>query len=396
METTTVKAHGLDGSLTEPDWPPLTLAELRTLFLRFSQLGEPVEIAFVSPRPLSAAGMVRTRQGMVFVKRHARSVRDAAGLREEHRFMAHLRAKGAQVPRVLADGAGETAVELCDWTYEVHEPAAGVDLYRDAISWTPFFCAAHARQAGETLANLHRAAEGFAAPRREVQPLVASFTIFAVQNPGAQLEKYLQARPLLAEHASVRKCAVEALDLLEPFHAELRPLLADLPALWTHNDLHPSNLLWSGPGEDARAAAAIDFGLADRTNAVHDLASAIERSMVGWLELVAHPDRPEDLAVHLDHMAALLDGYTSVRRLSEAEAAALAPMTALCHAEFALSEADYFLGALHAEERARMAYDGWLVGHARWFHGAAGTRLLDAIRQWERSRAHRSAGVEPR
>jgi hypothetical protein len=56
-------------------------------------------------------------------------------------------------------------------------------------------------------------------------------------------------------------------------------------------------------------------------------------------------------------------------------------MTALCHAEFALSEADYFLGALHSEEKAVMAYDGWLVGHARWFHSAAGQKLLDALRR---------------
>ena len=46
-------------------------------------------------------------------------------------------------------------------------------------------------------------------------------------------------------------------------------------------------------------------------------------------------------------------------------------MTALCHAEFALSEADYFLSALHSEEKARVASDDYLVGHARWFRGAA-------------------------
>ena len=85
------------------------------------------------------------------------------------------------------------------------------------------------------------------------------------------------------------------------------------------------------------------------------------------------------MPVHLDHLHALLDGYESVRPLSAEEAAALAPMTALCHAEFALSEADYFLGVLHSEEKARMAYDGWLVGHARWFRGPRPRKLLDAI-----------------
>ena len=43
-----------------------------------------------------------------------------------------------------------------------------------------------------------------------------------------------------------------------------------LEPLWTHNDLHASNLLWSAGGDNAQAAAIIDFGLADRTNAVHD------------------------------------------------------------------------------------------------------------------------------
>jgi len=27
-----------------------------------------------------------------------------------------------------------------------------------------------------------------------------------------------------------------------------------------------------------------------------------------------------------------------------------------------------------------MAYDGWLVGHAQWFHSKAGERFLDSVR----------------
>jgi len=64
-------------------------------------------------------------------------------------------------------------------------------------------------------------------------------------------------------------------------------------------------------------------------------------------------------------------------------------MTALCHAEFALSEADYFLRVLHSAEKARMAHDGYLVGHARWFRSDAGSRMLDAIRRCANERAGR-------
>ena len=147
-------------------------------------------------------------------------------------------------------------------------------------------------------------------------------------------------------------------------------------------DLHGSNLFWSNAGFDAEATSVVDFGLADRTNAVHDLAHAIERNIVEWLALPKEPAHGEKVPVHLDHMLALLDGYEEVRLLSPEEAAALAPMTALCHAEFALTEADYFLGVLHSDTRARVATERYLVGHAKWFRSSAGQRILDALRNW--------------
>jgi len=392
----TAKAHGMDGTLVEPDWPPLTLDELRALLSLFPDIGEPIAILSVSPRPFSAASVVSTHSGRVFIKRHHHLVRDRAGLLEEHRFLAHLMGQGAAVPRVLKSASGETAIEIGEWTYEVHGTPEGIDLYEDAISWTPFQSVHHARSGGQALARLHLAAEGFAAPRRKPWPLVAGFTIFAAEGPGAELSRYLGARPALAGHRAVRACAEKALHLLAPIHQELAPLLPALKPLWTHNDLHASNLLWSDAGDNAQATAIIDFGLADRTNAAHDLAQAIERNIVEWLALVENPARPEDVPIHFDHLYALLDGYESVRLLSKEEAAALAPMTALCHTEFALTEADYFMGVLHSEEKARVAYDDYLVGHARWFRSAAGDSLMTALRQWARERAWRSRGAARR
>jgi Ser/Thr protein kinase RdoA (MazF antagonist) len=223
-------------------------------------------------------------------------------------------------------------------------------------------------------------------PARKPRPLVASFSIFAADNPAAALERYLEARPALADSPPIRFDCDQALELLAPFHAELLPLLPALEPLWTHNDLHASNLLWSDASDDARVTAMIDFGLADRTNAVHDLAQTIERNIVEWLELRDGSEERDDLPVHIDHLNALLDGYDSVRPLTDAEAAALAPMTALCHAEFALTEADYFRGALHSEENARLCSKGYLVGHARWFRGSGGDKLLTAIRRWADTR----------
>ena len=374
-------AHGMNGTLVKADWAPLTPSEIEGVLRLYPSLGGPARILFTSPRPFSAAAVVETQGGRVFVKRHHRLVRDREGLLEEHRFIEHLYGNGAAVPRVLATSTDETAIAIDDWTYEVHEAPAGVDIYRDAHSWTPFRSTQHAWSAGQALARMHVAARGHDAPRRGIQPLVSSFTIFAAKDPFKALNEYVEARPALRQSRQTSDACNEALELLAPFHAELMPLLPALEPLWTHNDLHASNLLWSGAGDDAHATAIIDFGLADRTNAVHDLALAIERNVVEWLALGADSKRAGALPVHFDALGALLGGYESVRALSAEEAQALAPMTAVCHAEFALSEADYFLGVLHSEEKAKLAFD-YLVNHARWFRREAGAVLLDAIRSW--------------
>lgn len=384
------KAHGLDGSMVEPDWPSLTFKEVCALLDLIPAAGEPVAILSASPRPFSAASVVETLRGKVFIKRHARAVRDAEGLIEEHRFMDHLCANGMGVPRVFATGAGETAVETGDWTYEVHEIPVGVDLYEDAISWTPFQSVGHARSAGEVLARLHNAAAAYDSPARRTRPLVASFSIFASNDAVKALESYLMDRPVLDQDAPTRRDCQATLDLLAPFHNELKPLLPSLVPLWTHNDLHASNLFWSDTSAFARATSIIDFGLADRTNAVYDLAQAIERNIVEWLDLIRNSEGGEAVPVHLEHLWAMLEGYERVRPLSDAEASALAPMVALGHAEFALTEAHYFLDVLHSPEKARVATCDYLVKHAQWFCGPGRKKLIEPLRRWADGRVRQA------
>ncbi len=378
----TAKAHGLDGTLVAPDWPPLNLVEVRELLKAFPDIGEPIEIVSASPRPFSAASVVRTSRETIFVKRHARAVRSFEGLIEEHRFMRHLRANGIGVPRVFATRTGDTAVESAESTYEVHSVPTSFDLYEDAISWTPFRSIEHARSAGEMLARLHRAAESFSDPARKPRPLVASFTIFASQNAARGLDQFLALHPVLEHDTRTHEDCAIALDLLAPFHDELKPLLPALHPLWTHNDLHASNLFWSDTSPHAHATCVIDFGLADRTNAIHDIAQAIERNIIEWLVLMQNPNRGDDVPVHLDHLWAMLDGYEQIRALSRTEAAALAPMLAICHAEFALTEADYFLGVLQSAEKARIATRNYLVGHAQWFRGPGQLKIIQPLQQW--------------
>ncbi len=119
-----------------------------------------------------------------------------------------------------------------------------------------------------------------------------------------------------------------------------------------------------------------DFGLANRTFAVHDLAIALERSTFGWLDLADSGEVSADLAA----IDALLEGYQSVRPLTPAEAAALPEVLPVAHVEYALSETEYFADVVSAPALADLAYDGYLLGHARWFATPDGRAVLGQVR----------------
>ena len=60
---------------------------------------------------------------------------------------------------------------------------------------------------------------------------------------------------------------------------------------------------------------------------MHDLALALERAVVSWLDLPETGNATADLAV----AAVILDGYQTVRPLSDAEAAALPRLLPVVH-----------------------------------------------------------------
>jgi Ser/Thr protein kinase RdoA (MazF antagonist) len=376
--TSEAKMHGFNGEAVEPDWPVLTEAEIGQLVRRYPEAGKVKQILTYSPRPFSAASLVATTHRNLFVKRHHASIRDREGLLEEHRLLAYLRLHGGHVVTVLADENGETAIRAGEWTYEVHAQAEGQDLYQLAQSWTPFLSTRHAGAAGRALAELHLAAEGYDAPQRKAQTLVASFSIFAASDPWPTLENYVAARPALAEYLEKRDWRAQTEATLLPYHAALRCNLGSLSPLWTHNDFHASNLLWSSAEANAEVVSVIDFGLSDRTNAAHDLAMAIERNGVEWLTLNGDFDR----VVHVKQVDALLAGYEQVRPLTKVEAQAVAAMLPLVHAEYALSETEYCLRVLKSEEKASLGWDGYFLGHAEWFRSDAGKRLSDHVYEW--------------
>jgi Ser/Thr protein kinase RdoA (MazF antagonist) len=215
------------------------------------------------------------------------------------------------------------------------------------------------------------AAAGFDAPARPPQPLVGSFTILPAADPLAAAEAYVAERPALTAFLSARPWRRELARLFEAFGTGLSARLARQPSLWTHNDWHPSNLLWA---PDGTVETVFDFGLATRTCALHDLAIAIERTAFDWLHL---DDGPQSMAGDADAARALVEGYDEVLPLGAADVETIARMLPLVHVEFALSEIDYFHGVVADRDAAVVAWDDYLIGHAEWFGSRAGRDFLD-------------------
>lgn len=363
MSDTSRISHGLGLQPTEPDWPPLTELEVEQLLAGFPQLGRLLAIVWHSPRPFSAAALVQSAGRRVVVKRHHQRVRTPAWLTEEHDFIRYLFQQGLPVAPPLPDQAGHSAVRLGDWVYEVLPLAPGQDLYRDARSWTPFLKAAHAEAAGAALAALHLASAGYRKPPRKAETLLANMRLFGRSDPLAAISEAARQRPELAQALAGRDWQREIGETLLPFHPELWPRLAAEKPLWTHNDWHASNLLW----QDDQVAGILDFGLADRTFALFDLATAIERNCVSWLEEVIDAD--------LDSLDALLTGYRRRIPLPGTALQTLAALLPVVHGDFALSELVYFHSLTGSPENADLAY-AYLIEHARWFHQPEGQRLL--------------------
>ena len=376
MTDPTQRVHGLAGDRMPADWPALTHAEVAAVLRRYEATGTLQRIGWHSPRPLSAAALIETSSATLFVKRHHRRVRSVATLSEEHRFIAHLRANGVPIPSVLADAQGQTAVAIGAWVYELHHRADGVDLYRETVSWSPLRDRGQARAAGQALATLHDAAADYRAPQRATHLLVARAELLLAPDPIAALRAQLPARPGLADYLRGRDWPQDLARMLAPFHRSVQPRLQQQPARWTHGDWHVSNLCWSGTGSDARVSAVLDFGLAARTFALFDLATAIERNAIAWLALDGG-----DAAVHADIALALIDGYRQQRPLHADDLTLLAELLPLVHLDFALSEVEYFHAVTGSRAHADVAYDTFLLGHAAWFGTPPGQRLLQLLRQ---------------
>jgi Ser/Thr protein kinase RdoA (MazF antagonist) len=340
-------------------WDPISDAEVEAV------LGAEAVAVARHRRWLFAVARCRTHRGDVYLKRQPPMGRRVAQVAWQHKLANHLADGGVPAARALG------LVEEGGLWYEVHEPAAGEDLYAGAESWDPFASETHAGAAGAALARLHLAGADF--PDRRPQPQAG----FVVQlgtvalSPVRAVASLAAARPAVAGYLEGRAWEGDVAAAYDAVFDRLRPVVPALPPAPLHGDWQTNNLFFSGDD----VSGIIDFHQADYAPRLLDLAVAVERNCFFWNRISAG----DDAAFDLRHAAALIGAYDAVAPLLPDERAALADVLQACQFEYGISFLDYYWGVEGDREKADWAWDTFVLGHARWWESGPGRDAHAAV-----------------
>jgi Ser/Thr protein kinase RdoA (MazF antagonist) len=209
------------------------------------------------------------------------------------------------------------------------------------------------------------------------------FDLFFAEDLLAAVSRRIEASPALrvffrgvSPQREVEKWYLE-------FHRQLRPALLGVRPWVSHGDWHANNLFFS----DDEVSSVIDLHLADLSFRMYDLAVALDRNAILWLEILAGNSE----AVRYDVVEEMVRGYASVMPLSGAEVELLTRLLPVHQLDLALSNVDYYLSIEGRPERAEWAYHTYLLDHTRYFAGPEGRRTLAALRQAVESGAGRTS-----
>ena len=377
--------HGMGNDWEYKDWAHLTVSELHNLQPYYPCLQGGIQILWCSPRPFSSAAVIEVTQDAVstdkigsrsyFIKRSHRSFRNAQDILQEHAFLRHLASKNIPVATLISSNCGQTTLEVGDLTYEVYEKAAGFDLYIDQQSWTPFFYTEHAAKVGSLLAKLHIAVQDFPELHgRSTRYLVSNQQLLESENIVMAIQQRIDNSPELSHYFADKNLDAVFLERIFQTHRKIKHVLQQVTKIWTHNDLHASNLFWSTQSADANITAVIDFGLSDRNSALYDLAITIERNFIDWLAL----EHTSQISVDEAGLSAFLQAYCAEIHPQQ-DFSILPELLKIVHLDFAFSELEYFVGITQNLKHADAAYYDWIVGHVNWFFTEQGQQFIQTF-----------------
>ncbi len=212
----------------------------------------------------SPAVVAVTGRGQYFLKQRSPRYSDPPRLTYDHSLMRHLARAGLPVVPAIKTpegrrwvGAGERVYELYPWVEgKAFDPTSEGEL----------------RAAGELLARLHQATEGFAPSGRKA--------LGRLFDPRERLPEIAEAQELLAEGVSPGERTVEeAGRVLERLEAEARGLLERVPdeRYWVlpqaivHGDYHPANVKYQA----GQIVGLFDWDWASRQARLKDVADGV-------------------------------------------------------------------------------------------------------------------------
>ncbi|MFQ3668385.1 MAG: phosphotransferase [Fimbriimonadaceae bacterium] len=343
--------------------------ELERVLRSFPDAGSLRRIVRPGGRPLNASALVECERGLFFVKRRLGVSRKPAMLAEEHRFVEHLRRSGVPAPEILRTQTGSTFLDAGADLYEVQARAEGDDLYQGRHTWQPFLDERHAFSVGETFRRIREASEGFpAAAVPDPGIFGGRFVLGRADDLGEAIAERAASLDPLASFLGEIPGWRDDLKVFEPFLEKVRPWLRRTPEQWIHGDPQANNCFF----RDDAVVSVIDFHLGGPAPALLDLAIAVDRNTLLWLDILAG----DDDAVDWRGLKGLRQGYGTLR---DDEAEVLPDLVAVCHLDFAFELLRYYVQVEQNRQKASWAWEAYLVGHTRWHLSDAGKRFAVAL-----------------
>ena len=350
-------------------WDDFSESELSDLLSRFPDAGSFVRVVRPGGRPLNVSALVETERGTFFVKRRLASTRTPSMLTEEHRFVDHVRRAGIPTPEFIRTREGHTFCTQSEWLVEVQTSADGDDLYVGRHTWQPFLSETHALSLGETFRRIRDAAASFpSVPVGEVGSPSGRFVLAKADDLADAVAKKIDSEPASRAFFESRRAWLKELDVFEPFLEVVRTWLRETPESWVHGDPQANNCLY----RNDKVASVIDFHLSAPAPPLLDLAVAVDRNTLLWLDILAGNDDAADWR----GLEALLKGYGP---LTAEETKVLPALVAVCQLDFAIELMQYYLRVERSPSKATWCWEAYLVGHTRWHLSDAGRRFADVI-----------------
>lgn len=370
-----------DLKVVERFWPEINEEELQDVIGFYPSLGKLKTILYQSTRPLSAGCLFETTEGRFFVKRNSTLIRTRDEWEYEHRFQSKLPNFGLQIPKIIKTKNQESLLEKkgkeTTWLYEIQESALGEDLYSSAHTWSPLHKDSHAEEIGKFLGLFHIASweSGFR-EKRNPRYQVALFEIFTSENMERFCIDLVNQIPDFHEFMDPLEFAKKVSSIYSSFLPKSE-LAGSVPNLITHGDPHASNFFW----KDNTPVSLIDFHLSNQNNFLYDLAVAIDRNTLYWLDLLSGKKG----SYNLIHAKKIIENYKTI--IADKRKEFLPYLSYLSHAlvlhriEFALSLLNYYWNIEKSKFKAQWCLDVYIFAHGEWFHSNEGKLFLEGIQE---------------